>query len=272
MIWKYIAVGVSCLLVGFFTRGILDQNDADPADSTPHEPSQSATSERRGSRSSSRSRSADRQKVDVPRSEDLAAVSGLPRPSDADLIVVPVDLLEKLASSGKQIDVHDDLFSSSGELIEALQISDREKAGLQHAWRQARAKLREIEAANAKSVTLKDGSVQITVPNLKTQISKIGDEFNQVLSNHLGPNRAAAFSGARGLNQAFSSLAGEAIYTVKVEATGDGRWRYKMHQQGPRSNKAWIGDNVPEVIRHLTDAANIRANLNPKDDEEEDEE
>lgn len=270
MSWKTIVACLLCLLIGFFVRGAFVA-DHDRVEGDPTSEKRKASRRGHGSSESSEDQRSVRRRPSGGGVEaaELEVASGLPRPDEGGaLVTVPSSLLEKLAAKNKNQSLQNELFSPGGELEAILQISDREKANLQQAWVKTRNRLRQLEVGKSKSETLPDGSVKITLPDVSTDVVGIGDEFFGILADQLGDNRAEAFASIRQLNSAFKRPEGETTYTVKVEAIGDGRWRYQMSQKGPSGNKMWIGENIPSSIRHLTDAANIRSHLNPPDEED----
>lgn len=269
MLWKYLATGAACLIAGFAARGLLDQDTVrgDAREPGAKNVRSSSRAPAPGAAGSAASRPSSRESVG---DAGLGAVWGTAAPEEnGRLVVVPAGLLEKLAARHQTMDPNQELFTQDGELESLLQISGREKAALQQAWRDTRRKLRDLEVAKIVHERLPDGSVKIVVPDLSAEVSAIGGGFRTSLAAQLGENRARAFAAARQLDGAFSRPGGETTYEVKVEAAGNGRWRYKMRQQGPGGSKVWVGDNAPRAIRHLTDAANIRSNLNPPEEDDE---
>ena len=41
------------------------------------------------------------------------------------------------------------------------------------------------------------------------------------------------------------------------EETGDGSWRFHMVLEGPAGRRVWVGERVPDEIRHLAGDAYI---------------
>ena len=77
----------------------------------------------------------------------------------------------------------------------------------------------------------------------------------------LGENRGLAFSAIKQLDSAFSVAEGDTTYLVKMESIGDGFWRYHMKQQAASGNRAWLGQQIPTHLRHLTEVADIDSKL-----------
>jgi len=197
--------------------------------------------------------------------EDLSGLSTFDE--NQSLVVVSTSLLEKLAARKGNQTLKEDLFSQDGELEEILQITDQEKEKLQGAWKEARQIRRKLEVSRSEAERLSDGSVKITVPGLAQEVADIGNSFYEQLVLELGDNRASAFASLRQLDSAFQLLNEESKYTVKVESTGDGGWRYKMSVQGPSGSKSWVGESIPESIRHLAEAADIPVKLEVAEEE-----
>lgn len=203
---------------------------------------------------------------------DLALDSGLPNPDqDGPLVVVPASLLGELSQAAGMRSLGQDLFSQDGKMEQYLQITDREKSAVQHAWRVSRKQVRALEARAARAEDLEDGSVRITVPDLSEGVVGLGRDFLTSITDTLGENRADVFLQMKQVDQIFAPSAGERVYQVKVESTGDGRWRYHMSYESPAGRKVWVGDSIPEEIRHITDASKIDPEMNPELDDEDEE-
>lgn len=207
------------------------------------------------------------------RSESDAAVldmdSGLEDPArDGKLVVVPAALVGKLSQAAGTRSLGQDLFSQDGEVELYLQITDREKKEVQQAWRTVQKEMREYESNASQTEDLEDGSVKITVPDMSLVMKGFGDDFNAAIKDSMGGNRAAVFLQMKQVDRILTPVEGDQVYTVKVEAAGDGRWRYHMSVESPSGRRVWVGENVPEEIRHLTDAAKINPEMNPEEEDE----
>lgn len=97
-----------------------------------------------------------------------------------------------------------------------------------------------------------DWTVRITVPDLATSIRPLAGEFRSEVSQALGGDRSKAFLAAKQIDTVFSPPVGERTYEVTSESVGDGQWRFRMNLSGPEGNRVWVGDTIPEEIRHLT--------------------
>jgi len=201
---------------------------------------------------------------------ELELNSGLGDPDrNGQLVVVPASLIGALSRAGGVRSFEQDLFSSDGEIEIYLQITDREKSTIQQAWRKTRKQVYQLESLSAKSEDMSDGSVRIIVPDLSVEMKDCGEGFQNSVSEALGGNRAEAFIQMKQLDRMLTPPEGARVWTVKVEAVGDGRWRYHMGYEGPQGRKVWVGDSVPKEIRHITDTAKIKPDMNPAGENED---
>ena len=187
-----------------------------------------------------------------------------------DLVVVPTSLLGKYSKSSTSQILRAGLFANSKEIQQALKITDQEKAQMQRNWREVRKQMKRVERDAAKVEELENGAVKIQVPDLKESYMGLGRDFEQSLVNVLGENRATAFSAAQHLEGVFSPV-GEASYTIRMESTGNGYWRYHISQSGAQGGGTWVGTKVPVYLRHLTERANIVSELKTPAEESEEE-
>lgn len=203
---------------------------------------------------------------------ELAKQSGLAKPTkDGGLVVVSSSLLQAMGKRASSLSIEQDLFSRDGKVESALQISDSEKAAVQQAWRGLREGVRKLEVASSTAVDLEDGSVRITVPNVAQDLGDLAQQFRDGVRISLGDNRAQAFLAMKQVGGMFDQQGTESAYTVRMEATGNGRWRYHISSEKGDQRKTWVGESVPSALRHLTDAATINPNLNAQQFDEEDE-
>lgn len=209
-----------------------------------------------------------------PLQTDLTKIEGVQQMTAAseksDLVVVPTSLLRKYSNASASQVVRAGLFANSKEIQKALNITDQEKAQMQRNWREVRTRMRRVEIETATVEELEDGAVKINVPDLKDRYMVLGRDFGQRLVGILGENRATAFSAAQHLGEVFSPE-GESSYTIRMEATGNGYWRYHISQSGAQGGGAWVGAKVPAHLRHLTVHANIVSELETPEAESEDE-
>lgn len=186
---------------------------------------------------------------------------------DPRLLSVPAALIRELSLAGGTRSAGQDLFSRDGEMEKLLQITDQEKAAVQKAWAQSLQKIKELEAGSSKSEDQEDGSVQITVPDLSRDRGELAKGFRSSVNDTLGDNRGEVFLAMKQVDQIFTPKSGQRVYTVSVEAIGDGRWRYHMASvDGEGKRRVWVGEQVPNEIRHLTNAAKIVPSINPPED------
>ena len=50
---------------------------------------------------------------------------------------------------------------------------------------------------------------------------------------------------------------GERAYRVTTEEIGDGKWRFRIQLDGRDGQRLWVGANIPQELRHLTNAVGI---------------
>ena len=200
--------------------------------------------------------------------QTMMANSGLTElPQDENIVAVPTSLIRELSFSAGTRSIGQNLFSSDGKIEEILQITDQEKAAMQTAWRQSRQKIYALEARASKSESMEDGSVKITVPDITNRMDSLADGFQSKVKNTLGENRGDIFIAMKQVDRILAPPAGERTYKVKVEAAGDGHWRYHMTLESDEGSRVWVAENVPDEIRHLTDAARILPRMNSTSDE-----
>lgn len=269
---KVIGACVGCLLVGLVLGRLLPGSGGESRGTSIGQ-TNTGGPEQKASRAVGRSLSKPTRIRRSPENQQfLDRDSGLNDPErDGKLVVVPAALIGKLSQAAGARSLGQDLFTQDGEVEQYLQISDREKKELQSAWRATQKEMRMYESNAAQTEDMEDGSVKITVPDMSSAMKGFGDGFHASVVEALGENRADAFVEMKQLNRILAPVQGDQAYTVKVEAAGDGRWRYHMSSQGPEGRRVWIGDSIPQEIRHLTDVAKIKPSMNPEpeDDDEE---
>ena len=176
---------------------------------------------------------------------------------DGSLVMVPASLIGELSRTAGTRSLGQELFSRDGKIEEYLRITDQEKAAVQTAWKSSRQRIRDLEATSSKSEDLEDNSVKITVPDLTNGMGVLGEDFKSSVKDVLGGNRGEVFLEMKQVKKIIAPPAGERIYTLKVEPTGDGGWRYHTVFENAGERRVWVGASVPNEIRHLTDAAKI---------------
>lgn len=263
-----------CLLAGL----LLGRLSSDPgADAT--EPGNTPASERSatrtgGTNADGRARHLSKKRVTAQPEQDdtLATASGLHAPAaNGPLVVVPASVLSNLSSQLGVRTFAQDLFSNDGRDEAGLQITDQEKAKVQRAWQQIRAKVKKLETGACTTRDLPDGTVQISLPDLTEAMTGLGGEFKSASADVLGDNRAEAFRAIKQTDKLFHRQKGEQTVTVKMEAIGNGLWRYHIvRRSGGQTVSQTIGSTIPASLRHLTDKAGIRPALPTPAEEPED--
>ena len=181
--------------------------------------------------------------------------------NSAGFVVVPSRLLEEFSSKLSKLELKDELFTSDSRVEDILKITDQEKAQLQRSWREMQRKLKRAEVKCVKIDEVDDGSVCIQVPDMSKEVLAMGEHYKASVASVLGENRGLAFSAIKQLDSAFSVAEEDTTYFVKMESIGDGFWRYHMKQQGASGNRAWLGQQIPTHLRHLTEEADIVSEL-----------
>lgn len=185
------------------------------------------------------------------------------RAPDQATVEIPTGLLMELSAAAGTRASGANLFGGDGRVEELLGITDREKADIQTAWKGALVKIRAIEAASVKTEVKDDGSVRISLPDLSQSLAPAGEKFRSTVRAALGENRSETFLTVKQVDSVFTPMAGERIYTVAPEETGNGGWRFHMILEDPGGRRVWVSDTIPDEIRHLTDAARIIPSLAP---------
>jgi hypothetical protein len=246
---------LGCLVLGGVLGHMLPVGNRPPSEG----PTIESQRERTGASMNSRSKAATRSRLSgAAEAEEHPFDSGLSEPErDGSMVMVPARLIEELSRASAARSLGQDLFSGDGKLEKYLQITDQEKTAVQKAWESARQRVRDLEVASSVPEYPQDGSVRITVPDLSGQLGVLGEEFESSVKHVLGGNRGDAFLAMKQADKIISSSAGERVYTVDVEAVGDGAWRYHMTFENDEGRRVWVGASVPNEIRHLTDAAKV---------------
>ena len=251
---RTIIVAVVCLVIGLMLGRFLPSEDG-PVDNAASSV-RGGDSSRKGSRLASRDRSGSRNSSDSDQA--AAGMRSTDATTEADQVTVPIALISELSQGSSTRAQGLELFSRDGKLEKLLNITDHEKAVIQKAWNQSLQQIKQLEAKESKSEDLEDGSVKITVPSLAGDMKQLGEDFETVVQDSLGENRAGAFLAMKHVDRVFTPTDAERTYQVSVESVGDGRWRYHMTAvDGAGKRRVWVGESVPDEIRHLTDAARI---------------
>jgi len=257
---KPIAVWIAILLVGIAIGRLLPRG----ADEATKESGKSSSAQRA---SALRNRAGDSEDKTAGKGQAGGNVNRSSAPiapeSGEEMVLVPSTLIGELSRAAGIRTMNQRLFSSDTRIEEALGITEREKAEVQTAWEKKRQKIRDLEASSMKSEEIDEWSVRITVPDLSQSMGSLENEFRTAVHRALGENRSEAFLAAKQVDGTFSPPAEDRSYTVTTESIGDGRWRYRMTLEGPDGTRVWVGENIPDEIRHLTDAAGIQPALEP---------
>ncbi|MCH7228948.1 hypothetical protein MLD59_22590 [Verrucomicrobiaceae bacterium E54] len=179
-----------------------------------------------------------------------------------DLVQVPFTLLAELGRAERVLSIDHPIISRDGRIEQILKITDREKEALQTAWRNSRAAIRDAEAAAVMMEELEDGSARLTLPDLSDRREAVADGCASSIRKILGQSRGDVFLAVRQVPSAFESQGGNWSCTVAPEATGDGRWRFHMTIEDAKGRRVWVGESIPDEIRHLAEAAGVVSSLN----------
>lgn len=261
MNWKYIATSLICLLAGIVIGRLLPGSSADDGP-----PVISATGPGPGAYRQARTRHTravpPMGEVALATPQAAASNDGAVAVDDRDkMLSVPAALISRLSLAAGSRKLDQDLFSGDGAVEEALQITDHEKAVIQTAWRDALRKIRDIEATSVHTEAIDEWSQRITLPELSSSMEVMSVGFRSHVRNTLGTHRGEAFLAAKQVDQLIGRNTGERVYTVTTEEVGDGTWRYRIHVEQGEQRRLWVGGNIPEEIRHLTERAGITNSL-----------
>lgn len=177
--------------------------------------------------------------------------------SEESLVLVPPALLAELSLAGGIRSIDHPLISRDGKIEGLLGITEREKAALQTRWRESRETVRKVEAGAAIAEDLEDGSVRLTLPDLTAQREATARRFFSSVTGILGDNRGEVFLAVKQAQRAFASQGENWSCIVAPESIGDGRWRFHMTMEGAGGRRVWVGETIPNEIRHLTDAVGV---------------
>jgi hypothetical protein len=177
--------------------------------------------------------------------------------SNSATVVVTTDLIARLSQSGSSRNLGQALIDPDGAIEQALQISEQEQAQIQTSWESTKQGLKEQEVRASLIQEMEDMSVRITIPEMASQLDVISKQFNQSVQRTLGQNRGDVFLAAKQVDQALAKSSAERTYTIVAESPKEGEWRFNMTLESPAGRRVWVGESIPDEIRHLTDAAKI---------------
>jgi hypothetical protein len=177
--------------------------------------------------------------------------------TDDSMILVPISLLKSLSIAKSNYTIGQPILDDNDPIEAALGLSSSEKERIHNSWENACEHVREIEIKSMTTKDLDDGSMLLSLPNLSKQRREIADQFMNSVTQTLGAERGGAFNATKQVNSRFASESGQRSIAVKIEPAGDGQWSYKMSLEDATGSRVWVGESIPEEIRHLADAAGI---------------
>ena len=173
------------------------------------------------------------------------------------MIAVPRSLLSSLSRSKAGRSLDQAILDDRDPVEAALNLKPAEKTRIQAEWQRTREELRQLEATSLEAEDLDDGSVRLVVPDLSDDRRKLAASFHASLTGILGNDRGEVFHAIKQVDDILGSASAERSIIVKTESVGEGRWGYRMTLNDSTGRRVWVGANIPEEIRHLTDSAGI---------------
>ena len=180
---------------------------------------------------------------------------------EGDMLRVPSGLIAGLSEAQGSRRLDEDLFSGNGVVESALEITASEKAAIQKAWRATLAEIRAAETGAVRSEAIDEWSQLITVPDLTAQVAALGAGLRGEVHEALGQDRADVFLAAKQVDRMFSQAPAGRTLKVTTEEIGNGQWRFRIEQEGGEGRRVWLGETIPDELRHLTAAAGIGPKL-----------
>lgn len=172
-------------------------------------------------------------------------------------VTVSTSLIELLSQREGNRTMGQALLDPEGAVEQALGISDKEMTMIQTSWESTKEQIHELEAHSSTVEELEDYSVKIALPDLSQQLNGLANQFSLSVQETLGQNRAEVLLAAKQINQLMKKSAQERIYTIAAESLKEGEWRFNMTLESKEGRRVWVGNSIPEEIRHLADAAQI---------------
>jgi len=172
-------------------------------------------------------------------------------------IEVPASLLEAMSRSRSKRGINQDILDNIDPAEKMLGLTEAEKAKIESAWQSVCDDLRSLEKASLKATDQEDGAVRLSLPDLSNRRGELAESFKSTLTGTLGQDRGEAFHAIKQVEDMLASGAGERSITVKTESVGEARFGYRMTLEDASGQRVWVGENIPDEIRHLTDAAGI---------------
>lgn len=182
---------------------------------------------------------------------------GVREDAGSDMVSVPTALIREISAYPAVQSPRDSLFRQDDPVERLLGISPHEKEQMVESWKATRKRVEDLEVRSSRSEQLEDGSVTIEIPDLAQSLKPMAVDFELAVEQVLGDSRARTFMALKRLHEAFSPDTGARNYHLKVEAVGNGSWRYHITYDDQQGSKVWVGDSVPGRIRHITDAVGI---------------
>ena len=173
------------------------------------------------------------------------------------LVTVSAEMLQKINKFPPVHPRHVQLFYQNDEVLEMLKITEQEQARLEEVWTMRRAEVESLESFHSSRQDMEDGSALITVPDLSDVLTAVERELSEQVRQTLGDERGDLLIRLKHLDGVFMPKTGERTYQVRVEAAGNGQWRYHTDYRDDSNHHVWVGEDLPQEIRHITDAARI---------------
>ena len=172
-------------------------------------------------------------------------------------VEVPLEVLGRLSQARGMRRLEQPILDGDDPVEAALNLTVREKELIQSRWEALRSQLVSHETNSVRSIDLEDGSVQLKLPDLSNERRRLAEEYGGFLEKTLGGDRGSAFRAIKQIDHMLTSNSGERTIVVQVESVGDGLWGYRMTLEDDSGTRIWVGDRIPDEIRHLADAAEI---------------
>lgn len=172
-------------------------------------------------------------------------------------VEVPLAVLGNLSQARGARRIDQPILDENDPVEAALNLTAREKELIQDRWDSVRSRLVEQESRALSATDLEDGSVRLTLPDLTNERRRLASEYGAFLEHTLGSQRGPAFGAIKQIDPMLASNTSERSIVVQVESVGDGLWGYRMTLEDESGTRVWVGDRIPDEIRHLADAAEI---------------
>lgn len=248
---KHGIISAACLLVGLLLGYWIPKGDTGGVEDVTAGDGDTANLSRSPQRSELGG--GDRTRVSREREEIKLSSSGW--------VSVPTEFLHQLGNAHALQSSRVDLFGGDGSLLKSLGITEQEKKTLEGHWADARQAIQALEVRESRAQQLDDGSVEIKIPDMSRAIIPVSKDFGDSVEKVIGRDRASVLMAVKKVDQALGAEAGERKYHISVESVGNGDWRYHMTYESGDARRVWVGESVPNEIRHITDAARVTPSL-----------